>query len=83
MIKTLSEDGFDVTGFDRRERVGGLWAYSENPDYTTALPRMFAKRHRGVIQARAQLTYKQERLPTSASSHAATPTIPCLTVSVA
>ena len=38
MLKTLREDGFKATAFERRDKVGGLWAYSENPKYTTALP---------------------------------------------
>ncbi|KAK3349598.1 flavin-containing monooxygenase 9 [Lasiosphaeria hispida] len=38
MLKALREDGFTVTLFERRHNVGGLWAYSDNPAYTTALP---------------------------------------------
>ncbi|KAK0707681.1 flavin-containing monooxygenase 9 [Lasiosphaeris hirsuta] len=38
MLKALREDGFTVTLFERRHNVGGLWAYSDNPTYTTALP---------------------------------------------
>lgn len=38
MLKTLREDGFHATLFERRDKVGGLWAYSDNPAYTTALP---------------------------------------------
>ncbi|KAJ4386624.1 hypothetical protein N0V93_009522 [Gnomoniopsis smithogilvyi] len=38
MLKQLREDGFSVTGFERRGKVGGLWAYSEDPSHTTALP---------------------------------------------
>lgn len=37
MLKTLREDGFAVTLYERRSHVGGLWAYTENPTYTTAL----------------------------------------------
>ena len=40
MLKTLRDDGFAVTLFERRSRVGGLWAYSEDPSHTTALPSM-------------------------------------------
>ncbi|KLU83922.1 flavin containing monooxygenase 9 [Magnaporthiopsis poae ATCC 64411] len=39
ILKTLREDGFQVTAFERRLRVAGLWSYSENPTYTTALSR--------------------------------------------
>lgn len=39
MLKHLREDGFSVTGFERRGRVGGLWSYSDDPSHTTALPR--------------------------------------------
>ncbi|KAK1754238.1 flavin-containing monooxygenase 9 [Echria macrotheca] len=38
MLKTLLEDGFDATLYERRQQVGGLWAYSDNPQHTTALP---------------------------------------------
>ena len=38
MLKTLSEDGFKVTCYERRKQVGGLWAYTDDPTMTTALP---------------------------------------------
>lgn len=38
MLKTLREDGFDATLFERRSRVGGLWSYTEDKSMTTALP---------------------------------------------
>ncbi|KAI5461572.1 dimethylaniline monooxygenase 2 [Mariannaea sp. PMI_226] len=38
MLKTLREDGFDATLFERRTRVGGLWSYTEDESMTTALP---------------------------------------------
>ncbi|KAM7203590.1 dimethylaniline monooxygenase 2 [Naviculisporaceae sp. PSN 640] len=37
MLKALREDGYNVTAYERRDRVGGLWAYTENTSYTTAL----------------------------------------------
>ncbi|KAM4054539.1 flavin-binding monooxygenase-like domain-containing protein [Hirsutella rhossiliensis] len=36
-IKALREEGFDVVGFERRDRVGGIWAYSPNPNYTSVI----------------------------------------------
>lgn len=38
MLKTLSEDGFKVTCFEQRKRVGGLWAYTDDITMTSALP---------------------------------------------
>ncbi|CAO2653089.1 Nn.00g025000.m01.CDS01 [Neocucurbitaria sp. VM-36] len=38
MLKTLSEDGFKVTCYERRKQVGGLWAFSDDASMTTALP---------------------------------------------
>ncbi|KAL8290912.1 hypothetical protein RB597_008940 [Gaeumannomyces tritici] len=35
-IKSLQEEGFQVTGFERRPDVGGLWAFSDVPNYTSA-----------------------------------------------
>jgi dimethylaniline monooxygenase (N-oxide forming) len=29
-LKNLKEEGFDVTGFDRNNYIGGIWKYSEN-----------------------------------------------------
>lgn len=29
-VKNLLEEGFDVTGFDRNDYVGGLWRYTED-----------------------------------------------------
>lgn len=37
MLKVLRDDGFRVTAFERRSRVAGLWSYSDNTTYTTAL----------------------------------------------
>lgn len=37
MLKQLLEDGFDVTLFERRDKVGGLWAYDADHGWTTAL----------------------------------------------
>ncbi|KAJ5902564.1 hypothetical protein N7495_003092, partial [Penicillium taxi] len=37
MLKTLTEDGFAVTLYERRSQVGGLWAYTDNSSWTTAL----------------------------------------------
>ncbi|QPC64215.1 hypothetical protein HYE67_006446 [Fusarium culmorum] len=36
-LKNLREQGFNAVAFERRESVGGLWAYSDNTDYTAAL----------------------------------------------
>ena len=38
MLKTLREDGFKVTCYERRQQVGGLWAYTEDTSMTSALP---------------------------------------------
>jgi len=35
-MKCLQEEGFEVTGFERRPEAGGLWSFSENPEYTSA-----------------------------------------------
>ncbi|RYP24942.1 hypothetical protein DL765_000170 [Monosporascus sp. GIB2] len=37
-IKALREEGFEVTGFERRDRVGGVWSYSDNLNYTSVVP---------------------------------------------
>ena len=36
-LKELREVGFDVTLFERRDDVGGVWSWSENRSITTAL----------------------------------------------
>ncbi|KAK7416725.1 hypothetical protein QQX98_005051 [Neonectria punicea] len=36
-VKNLSEEGFNVTGFDRSNYVGGLWHYTDE-DKTSVLP---------------------------------------------
>lgn len=38
MLKTLREDGFRTTCYERRSQVGGLWAYTDDKSMTTALP---------------------------------------------
>ncbi|KAI1496298.1 flavin-containing monooxygenase 9 [Biscogniauxia marginata] len=37
MLKTLREDGFKTTLYERRSQVGGLWAYSDDTTMTSAL----------------------------------------------
>ncbi|KAF4973970.1 hypothetical protein FZEAL_9077 [Fusarium zealandicum] len=34
-IKSLLEEGFQVTCFERRPDAGGIWAFSDNPQYTS------------------------------------------------
>lgn len=63
MLKQLREDGFSVTGFERRGRVGGLWSYSEDLSHTTALPRelelnTFAF---SMLEGQAALIYSLDR----------------------
>lgn len=36
-IKALREEGFDAVGFERRDRVGGVWSYSPDPSYTSVI----------------------------------------------
>lgn len=36
-LKSLREEGFDAVGFERRDVVGGLWAYSDNSKFTSVL----------------------------------------------
>lgn len=36
-IKALREEGFNVVGFERRDRVGGLWSYSSDPSHTSVI----------------------------------------------
>ncbi|KAK3316569.1 flavin-containing monooxygenase 9 [Apodospora peruviana] len=38
MLKALREDGYSVTAYERRDKVGGIWAYTDNTSYTTVLP---------------------------------------------
>lgn len=45
MLKTLKEDGFSATLYERRSQVGGLWAYTENTAWTTALKCKFHRRN--------------------------------------
>jgi hypothetical protein len=37
-LKNLREEGFSVTVFEKRASVGGVWAYTDDVDTTTALP---------------------------------------------
>jgi len=36
-VKVLLEAGFDVTGFERNQYVGGLWKWSRDEGQTTVL----------------------------------------------
>jgi NADPH-dependent 2,4-dienoyl-CoA reductase/sulfur reductase-like enzyme len=37
-LKNLREEGFSVTVFERRDSIGGVWAYTDDVDMTTTLP---------------------------------------------
>jgi dimethylaniline monooxygenase (N-oxide forming) len=37
-LKNLREEGFSATVFEKRASVGGVWAYTDDVDTTTALP---------------------------------------------
>lgn len=80
MLKQLREDGFAVTLFERRNKVGGLWAYSEDKRYTTALPRVFIH----VLSCIYFLSLHDDERPeqTLASSLAASATTLCQIVSI-
>ncbi|KAL3485874.1 flavin-binding monooxygenase-like-domain-containing protein [Aspergillus germanicus] len=36
-MKNLTEEGFDVTGFERSSSIGGVWSYEDTPTKTTVL----------------------------------------------
>ncbi|KAI0157903.1 FAD/NAD(P)-binding domain-containing protein [Hypoxylon sp. FL1284] len=36
-LKCLHEEGFDCTAFERRDKIGGLWSFASDPEFTTAL----------------------------------------------
>ena len=36
-VKNLIEQGFEVTGFERNDYIGGLWQKNLDPSQTTAL----------------------------------------------
>lgn len=75
MLKQLLEDGFDVTIFERRDKVGGLWAYDANHGWTTALK---GDGH-SVQLLRSVLTEMRNQILVriSASIHADSPTFLC------
>ncbi|MCJ1401248.1 hypothetical protein MMC11_004460 [Xylographa trunciseda] len=37
-VKNLKDAGFEVTLFEQRDTIGGVWAYSEDPGILTTLP---------------------------------------------
>ncbi|KAH7369630.1 flavin monooxygenase-like protein [Rhexocercosporidium sp. MPI-PUGE-AT-0058] len=38
VLKNLKEEGFNVTVYEKRDSVGGVWSYSEDPQTTSTLP---------------------------------------------
>jgi dimethylaniline monooxygenase (N-oxide forming) len=36
-VKNLLEEGFDVTGFERQNYIGGVWHFTEDKDTLSAL----------------------------------------------
>lgn len=82
MLKQLRDDGFSVTGYERRGRVGGLWAYSEDLSHTSVLPSKFYG-SLGISPLRSSpvLTDRQEPPHSSASTRVASVTTRCQRVS--
>ncbi|KAK9234245.1 flavin monooxygenase-like protein [Lipomyces kononenkoae] len=37
-LKNLLEEDFDVTAYDKRQSIGGVWDFNENINYTSTLP---------------------------------------------
>ncbi len=37
-LKSLRDEGFDVTVFEKRDSVGGVWSFSDDPETTSTLP---------------------------------------------
>jgi dimethylaniline monooxygenase (N-oxide forming) len=49
-MKILKEDGFDVTGYESRDYVGGLWKYSEDSALSAAKTTNFnSSKYRSAI----------------------------------
>ncbi|KAH6721062.1 flavin monooxygenase-like protein [Leptodontidium sp. MPI-SDFR-AT-0119] len=38
VLKNLKEEGFNVIVYDKRDSVGGVWSYSEDPQTTSTVP---------------------------------------------
>lgn len=38
VLKSLKEEGFNVTVYEKRAGIGGVWAFSDDPETTSTLP---------------------------------------------
>jgi len=50
MLKSLRDDDFDVTCYERRSRVGGLWSFSDDPTITSSLQSQYTRYLADVCQ---------------------------------
>jgi dimethylaniline monooxygenase (N-oxide forming) len=41
-VKSLREEGFEVTAFERRSDVGGVWTFDESPNITSTTEGMYS-----------------------------------------
>lgn len=48
-LKNLLEAGFDATGFDRNDYIGGLWKFSFDSNKTTVLPTTYANGSKQLV----------------------------------
>ena len=55
-LKSLREEGFNATAFERRDKVGGLWSYSNNTTFTTVLDEMVCNISKFVVSEARQMT---------------------------
>ncbi|KAF5629961.1 flavin depend monooxygenase [Fusarium tjaetaba] len=68
-VKNLLEAGFDVTGFERSEYVGGLWHYTEQ-DKTSVLPSKHTTQSRtGCVADKPEAAFTDFPYPDSTPSH--------------
>ncbi len=54
-IKALREEGFNVVGFERRDRVGGLWSYSSDPSHTSVIQNTVSNISKFVVSCPPEL----------------------------
>lgn len=58
-LKNLRDEGFNVVAFERRDRIGGVWSFSHNRDFTTVLDEMVSNVSKFVVSSSAILCIRK------------------------
>ncbi|KAK8099707.1 dimethylaniline monooxygenase 2 [Apiospora kogelbergensis] len=77
-LKALREEGFNAVAFERRDRVGGLWAHSSDPAFTSVIDGTVCNISKFVVSSSATVHIRRVRRDDLMRYSRDSVTFPCL-----